>query len=72
MPPCQRNTAEISRGVNPIEKNGNISVFSITMIAKTLKMPSPERRRILDTVIADEARRARNTSSQTFSDALAN
>ena len=65
--PLQRNTAEISDGLNPIDRKIAISlVFSITMIANTLKMPSPERR-MLDTVMADEIRSALNTSSQTCS-----
>ena len=42
-------------------------VFSMTIIANTLNIPSPERRRILETVIADEILSTLKTSSHTFS-----
>lgn len=66
--PCQRKTAEASKREKPIDLKIAISlVFSITMIAKTLKIPKPDKSKILETVMAEEMRKALKTSSQTFS-----
>ena len=68
MVPCQRNTEDTSLGENPIDLRIAISrVFSITIIANTLNMPNPDSKRIQETVIAEEIRKALNTSNQTFS-----
>ena len=68
MIPCHKKTADASEHEKPIDLKMAISlVFSSTMIAKTLKIPSPDSRSILETVIADDTLNALKTSSQTFS-----